>query len=212
MNYKKIYEHYEKCYNEHGDSHKGVDWPDQEDAIKRYMVMSDIFRKVPQYYSYSLLDFGCGLSHYYDFLRDYNFYPAFISDYTGMDISEKFINHCRSVYDYNEYICQDIKENNDFPNYDFIVANGVFTEKLDLSYEDMFDFFGSTVTELFRHTKKGLAFNVMSKHVDWERDDLFHVSFDKMAQFIKDNLSKHFTFRQDYGLYEYTTYVFKEKN
>ena len=27
----------------------------------------------------------------------------------------------------------------------------------------------------------GIAFNVMSKHVDWERDDLFHVPFDEMA-------------------------------
>ena len=30
------------------------------------------------------------------------------------------------------------------------------------------------ITILFAYCKKGIAFNVMSKHVDWERNDLFH--------------------------------------
>jgi hypothetical protein len=48
----------------------------------------------------------------------------------------------------------------------------------------------------------------MSKHVDWEREDLFHLPFDTLAAFLKQELSGNFVIRNDYGLYEYTTYVY----
>ncbi len=50
-----------------------------------------------------------------------------------------------------------------------------------------------------------MAFNVMSTLVDWQRDDLFHLSFDTMAQYVSQALSRHFVVRHDYGAYEYTT-------
>ena len=51
----------------------------------------------------------------------------------------------------------------------------------------------------------------MFKLVDWERDDLFHVSIDELGWFLKNNLSRNFVIRNDYKLYEYTTYVYKNK-
>ena len=95
------------------------------------------------------------------------------------------------------------------PNFDYIVCNGTFTEKRDLSYEEMFDFMSNTLKTLWLKTNKGIAFNVMSKLVDWERDDLFHVSMDEIGLFLKNNLSKNFVIRNDYKLYEYTIYVYK---
>ena len=56
---------------------------------------------------------------------------------------------------------------------------------------------------------KGVAFNVMSKHVDWERDDLFHLPFDEMAGFVTRNLTRNFVIRNDYGLFEYTVYLYR---
>jgi hypothetical protein len=50
----------------------------------------------------------------------------------------------------------------------------------------------------------------MSKHVDWERDDLFHLPYDPLAAFLKAEISRHFVFRADYGLYEFTTFVYRE--
>ena len=58
-------------------------------------------------------------------------------------------------------------------------------------------------------TNKGIAFNIMSKLVDWERDDLFHVSMDELGLFLKNNLSRNFIIKNDYKLYEYTVYVYK---
>ena len=55
----------------------------------------------------------------------------------------------------------------------------------------------------------GIAFNVMSKDVDWERDDLFHLPLSELSSFLSKNLTRRYIIRNDYGLYEYTTYVYK---
>ena len=96
-----------------------------------------------------------------------------------------------------------------FPSFDYIIMNGVFTEKNTLSFDEMFSYFQKVILRVFPKAKIGLAFNVMSKHVDWEREDLFHLPFDVLAAFLMKNVSRKFYIRNDYGLYEYTTYVFR---
>lgn len=54
-----------------------------------------------------------------------------------------------------------------------------------------------------------MAFNVMSKNVDWEREDLFHMPLDELSAFLTSSISRNFIIRNDYGLYEYTVYVYR---
>ena len=49
----------------------------------------------------------------------------------------------------------------------------------------------------------------MSKNVDWERDDLFHLSHDLLSDFLCRKITRNYIIRNDYGLYEYTVYLFK---
>jgi hypothetical protein len=90
--------------------------------------------------------------------------------------------------------------------------NGVFTEKCRLSSEEMWDHVRAVLRRMWPRVRRGLAFNVMSKHVDWERDDLFHLPCDTLLAFLKAELSCHCLIRHDYGLFEYTTYVYREAN
>ncbi|MEY2431400.1 MAG: hypothetical protein QOC92_1125, partial [Acidimicrobiaceae bacterium] len=88
--------------------------------------------------------------------------------------------------------------------------SGVFTEKRELAWEEMLDYFKRVLRKVFALVDHGLAFNVMSKHVDWERDDLFHLPFDVLADFLTKEVSRNFVIRDDYGLYEYTAYVYRD--
>ncbi|HSJ69300.1 MAG TPA: class I SAM-dependent methyltransferase [Anditalea sp.] len=205
----KIVKHYEECFEKHGDSHLGVDWPKKEDVDKRYRVMVDIIRldslspdKV------SLLDFGCGTGELNTYLQKNNL--TYIK-YAGLDISQKFIAHCRSKFPQNEFFLRNLlAEEIHIPPFDYWVMNGVFTEKRELSYPEMWAYFKKMIHKAYRCTNKGLAFNLMSKNVDWERDDLFHVSLDQLSEFLCNEVSRDFVIRNDYGLYEYTTYVYKK--
>jgi hypothetical protein len=84
----------------------------------------------------------------------------------------------------------------------------VFTEKCRLSFEQMWAYFQAVVVALFAKARIGLAFNAMSTQVDWEREDLFHVPLDLMASFLTASASRNFIIRHDYGLYEYTVYLY----
>lgn len=52
----------------------------------------------------------------------------------------------------------------------------------------MFSFFSEILRKLYTKINIGLAFNVMSPIVDFKRDDLFYLSFDKLGYFLKNNL------------------------
>ncbi len=205
--YLKIVAHYDKCLASHGDNHLGVDWPNKKDANTRYRIMLEIIKSHHPSESVTLLDFGCGASHLYEYIIEENISNI---DYSGLDLSERFIALSKRKYPSLNYYCLDILDNEAIlPEFDYIVMNGVFTEKIGLSFDEMFDYFQAVVSKVFNRARIGMAFNVMSKQVDWERDDLFHLPLDLLSDFLSKKISRNFIIRHDYGLYEYTTYVYK---
>jgi len=204
--HRKIINHYEACLARHGDSNLGVDWPNMQDAEKRYCIMLEVVRE--NSVGLTLLDFGCGASHLYPYLQHSRFAGL---EYHGLDASPAFCAVSHDKYPQNDYICLDvIIEPERLGEFDYVVMNGVFTEKCDLSFEEMFEYFKQVMRVVFPKVRRGLSFNVMSKAVDWERVDLFHVPTDALISFLVKELSRHFVIRNDYGLYEYTVYVYKE--
>lgn len=182
-----------------------MDWPNAEDALKRYQVMLDFIPSKKE--KIRLLDFGCGTSQLYDYILSKKIRGI---EYSGMDISETFIRYSRAKFPQNSYYCADILNTRPVLSFDYIVCNGVFTEKLRMDFEEMFDFMQKVVCRLFPLCSQGLAFNVMSKNVDWERPDLFHVPLDRLTHFLNREVSRRFTVRSDYGLYDYTIYLYRE--
>lgn len=194
--------HYEKCFAKYGDSHLGVDWPNAEDAQTRYKVMLKVIKE----YSCTLLDFGCGLSHLYEYILKEG-HQVF---YSGLDISPKFVVASKAKFPDIPYYCFDILNTSEVvPDHDYVVMNGVLTEKRGLSFKVMWEYARALLEEVFDKAEVGMAFNVMSSHVDWERDDLFHLPLDMLVDFLRKKLTRNFVIRGDYGLYEYTTYVYR---
>jgi SAM-dependent methyltransferase len=206
--YSEIVTHYEACLARHGDTHRGVDWPNEADARTRYRVMLEVIREAPTpLQPISLLDFGCGAGHLLAHLRAEQQSNV---RYMGIDMSPKFVDLCRDKFPDSEFLCGDILQGDvEIPQVDYVVMNGVFTEKRSLPFEVMFDYFRQVLRRVYPLARRGLAFNVMSKHVDWERDDLFHLPFDSLATFLRREIGRHYQFRADYGLFEYTAYVYR---
>lgn len=205
--YLKIVSHYEECLERHGDSHLGMDWPNKQDAETRYQVMLELIHPKTPGSSATLLDFGCGASHFYEYILTRGIKGI---SYSGLDLSQKFVDLSKSKFPSNSYYCIDLLQAPAaLPVFDYIVLNGVFTEKCSLAFDEMLPYFKQLVKKVFERAEIGIAFNVMSKHVDWERDDLFHLPFDLLAEFLTKEVSRNFIFRNDYRLYEYTSYVYR---
>jgi cyclopropane fatty-acyl-phospholipid synthase-like methyltransferase len=156
----------------------------------------------------SLLDFGCGASHLYEYILRQRFDHI---AYSGLDLSPAFINLSQRKFPRIQYYSLDILDDSAaLPNFDYIVMNGVFTEKRELTFDEMLAYFKDVVLRVFNKARVAIAFNVMSPHVDWERQDLFHLPLDSLAAFLVKQVSRDFVIRNDYGLYEYTTYVYRK--
>ncbi|MBC3880289.1 class I SAM-dependent methyltransferase [Undibacterium sp. LX40W] len=205
--YLHIVEHYESCLEKFGDSHRGVDWPKLEDAETRYRVMLGLIPAKRPAQEISILDFGCGAAHLLEYMQS-NSYDGLI--YSGLDLSQHFIELCKQKFPVVDFYCMDILESStELPMFDYIVLNGVFTEKRNLTFDEMRFYFCRLIQVAFEKARFGIAFNVMSSHVDWERDDLFHLPMDMLADFLVKNISRNFVIRNDYGLYEYTVYIYR---
>lgn len=209
LRYRDIVAHYEDCLARYGDNHRGVDWPRADDAELRYAVMLGLIppdAPAPA----RLLDFGCGAGHLLEFIRRRRISSI---EYHGLDLSEQFVALCRSKFPDVPFLHTDVLDDGAvLPEFDFVIMNGVFTEKRQLSFSTMWEYVQAVLRRIWPFARRGLAFNVMSKQVDWERDDLFHVPFDPLMTFLKSELSRHCVVRHDYGLFEYTTYVYREAN
>lgn len=203
--YSSIIAHYEKCLKRFGDTHLGVDWQNADDAYKRYQVMLDITK--PQNGKIiTLLDFGCGTAGLLDYINKKKI--PYIN-YTGLDISLEFVKVSKKKYPSVTFLNIDILDKDSLlPCFDYIIMNGVFTEKVELSYDEMFLYFCSMIETIFPYCKKGIAFNLRSKQVITEDQDLFHLSLDKLAWFLVRKFGRQFIIRNDYGLEEYTVYLY----
>ena len=203
----RLVRHYETCFEKHGATAAGVDWPDEAGAMMRYEVMLDLLRwdsfcpKAP-----TILDFGCGVAGLYEHLQKDQL--GLVVKYAGHDLSESYVDHCRCAYPEVEFSVGDVLDGYELDPVDYVVANGVFTERLDIAYEDMFDFMYSVLDQLVTVARRGVAFNVMSSFVDWERDDLFHVPPGQIAD-LASKFGRRFIIRHDYPLFEYTTYLYR---
>jgi SAM-dependent methyltransferase len=191
----------------YGDSFCGVGYTKSPDeARERYAIMLEVIREPTA--SPALLDLGCGLGHLLDFIRRTARYEGL--RYTGLDISRKYLDAARMRHPEGDWVLMDILEDDSrLPSYDYVVLNGLFNYRGAISREIMVDYWTRLTAAAFRHCRQGLAFNVMSTLVDWERDDLFHLPFDTMARIVRTNLSRHFVIRHDYDAYEYTVYVYR---
>jgi hypothetical protein len=131
--------------------------------------------------------------------------------YRGIDLSPVMIETARARWPTHNFECRDILTS-PLPDdsVDVVLMNGVLTERVSLSIKEMTALAEALVAAAFQVARVGLAFNVMNANVDWQREDLFHWQFDLLADFLKRRVSRNYSFRADYGLYEYTCFVRRE--
>jgi SAM-dependent methyltransferase len=204
-----LVERIEQLFREHGDTHKGLGYPKPDGFEDRYRVFLDVARFDPRPLDrFSVLDIGCATGCVLDELEAQGRKDV---GYRGVDLSPAMVQAAQAKHPGAEFILGDpfdLPQVWDDPP-DYVIMGGIFTWRPGISREEMSRYMLDLLRLAFTHCCRGVCFNVMSHHVDWRRDDLFHVPFDEMAALVREHLSRNYIFRADYGLFEYTTYVYK---
>lgn len=208
ISYYDIVAHYESCLQEHGVGARAVNWKSEEDAARRYDVMLGLLPESSK--PGTLLDFGCGLGDLRPHLQRRGLTRIV---YEGLEVSPDFAAAAQARNPDARILCMDVlRDPAALGFYDYIVMNGIFTRRQTLSLADMHAYMRRLLSVLFEKCRVGLAFNVMSKAVDWEDEALFHPEPAAVIDVICRDLSRHYVLRNDYGLHETTFYIYRRPN
>jgi SAM-dependent methyltransferase len=201
--------HYERCLLRHGATPQGVDWPSERDLATRFGTLLSGLDDRGDAGRVVMLDVGCGPGFLLDYLRATG--RADRVEYRGVDISPRMVESARARWPGADITCRDIVADPLPPqSVDYVVMNGVLTEKQSLAHDAMVRLAESLIAAAFKTARTGVAFNAMNRHVDWQRDELFYWGFDDVSAFLRERVSRHYAFRADYGLYEFTAFVWRE--
>ena len=157
-----------------------------------------------------LVDLGCGTGELLSRIRARGLSNI---EYVGVDRSAQAIEMARAKFPEARFLVLDVNDpaaDLGLVDCDYLVANGLFTIRASMSEAQMREFLHSTIRRVWPRVRRGIAFNVMSKIVDWEREDLYHASMDEMAALLHELAGRRVRMRADYGLYEFTCYAWRE--
>jgi SAM-dependent methyltransferase len=202
---KRLKEHYEKTFSKFGPNSQGVDWGKEEDLRLRYENMLSVVR-TGSCASVSLLDVGCG----YGGLLDYAIARDFELDYTGIDVAENMIAYAKTHHRTGAFYLGDVLQYPFDLRFDYVVCNGILTQKLATTIREMDQFSNALIRRMFELCSTGIAFNIMSNKVNFTAENLYYRSPVEILSFCLDNLSSRVRIDHAYPLFEYTVYVYRD--
>lgn len=181
----------------HGDRPESVRWSARGQRL-HYQSLLDIGRLD----NMRVLDFGCGKGDFYQFLLDRDI----AVDYTGYDINEKFISLAEKKHPSAHFRVFDITRDTISEDFDYIFLCGVF----NLRVAGLDEYIRSTLTRLFQHCRRGLAFNALSDLNPKKDFELYYTSPQDIFGFAVKNLSPSVALRHDRILYDFTMFIYKD--
>jgi len=202
---KCLSRHYKKTFQQFGATSKGVDWGDNEANLylrydKMLQVLDDVYKE-----RLSILDVGCG----YGGLLDHIIKKNINLKYTGIDIVGNMVRCAKKNHRQATFITGDIFKTEFIQNFDYVVCNGILTQKLDVSGLAMDEFAGRLIRRLFEVCEKGMAFNIMTTKVNYFANNLYYRNPAELFSWCLSDITPHIKIDHAYNLFEYTVYLYK---
>ena len=148
-----------------------------------------------------ILDFGCGKGDFLRYLRD----CGITGDYTGYDINANLISLAQKKFPESRFRVFDIDSDVLDEDFDYIFLCGVF----NLRVSGLAETIQHAMQKLFRHCRKGLAFNALSDLNPEQEPELYYTSPTDLFRFVVKNLSPYVSLRHDRMHYDFTMFVYQ---
>jgi SAM-dependent methyltransferase len=206
---KTLKEHYFKKFMEFGATPKGVDWGKMGDVLLRYRKMMEVIAHDEQksIANPTVLDVGCGYGGLFQYCTDNNINLK----YTGIDVCENMIEYAKTIYSDAIFICDDVFNLKPDTYYDYVICNGILTQKLGTSQMDMDDYSQKLIFKMFELSNRGIVFNLMSTKVNFMVENLYYRNPVELFGFCFTQISPKIRIDHTYPLFEYSISIYKNK-
>jgi len=202
----ELKKHYKKAFDEFGPTAQGVDWKDKKTADIRYEKMLAVIENDCN--NPKILDVGCGYGGLYNYAQE----KDVKLDYFGIDVCENMIEYAKSSIKNATFINNDIFQHNFTEKFDYVVCNGILTQKLNMSQREMDEFAKILIKKMFSLAERGIAFNIMTTKVNFMVNNLYYKSPVEILGYCFNEITPKFRIDHHYpqGFYEYTLYLYRE--
>ena len=197
-----VVDHYERRLRAHGPTARGMDWKDEASQRLRFELLCGVCDLGGR----SVHEIGAGVGHLHDFLRDH----GIEADYSGSDLSSEMVASARERLPGVPFVRRDILLDPPAERYDVLLCSGLFHVMLDNPENEWLRFVRGTVRAMYDRCRLAIAFNLMSDDVDFRTENLYYSDAGEMLRFCERELSRFVVLRDDYPLYEYTIYVYRD--
>ncbi len=188
---------YDKAFKTYGDSTKSCLWDSPQ--IMRYSQLA----KVADLNNTSILDIGCGLGGFFDYLsNDCKFDNI---EYTGIDIIEGMLDTARQKYPGAIFKNINILEENLQSTYDYTFLCGVF----NCNTENSDQYMKNILKKAFEYSNKGMAFNFISTYVNFRDEEMAYHSPEEVFHYCVNNLSTKIQMNHHYGKCDVSVFIYK---
>ena len=196
--------YYTDTLQTYGASARGVDWNSADSQCLRFEQLSRLFTATG---CLVVNDIGCGYGALYGWLvargRD--------CDYLGVDISEAMVAKARELHA-GDPRCRFVVGERAEHVADYAVASGLFNVKLSADDGDWRPHVLGCLDALNAESRRGFAFNCLTKYSDPQRmqPHLYYADPGELFDHCKRRYSRNVALLHDYGLYEFTMLVRKD--
>lgn len=201
--WKVVNDYYSDKIRTHGPTPQGVDWNSETSQVLRFAQFLRLLPEGPL----SIGDVGCGYGGLFDFLEPRRQEFAYI----GVDISEDMIAQALARHT-GSARCEFAVSRTLPRAVDYAVASGIFNVRQHMSDDAWLRHILQCVDDLDRASSCGFAFNCLTSYSDAERKraNLYYADPAVLFDYCMKK-SRHVALLHDYGLYEFTLLVRKQR-
>ncbi|MCS7077531.1 MAG: GNAT family N-acetyltransferase, partial [Bacteroidia bacterium] len=195
-NAKKNRDYYSKLVKIYGNDIRSLNWGSRASQELRFKI----FTEIGDLQGKKILDVGCGLCDFYEYLTRNKIYV----DYKGIDITPEMIELSQKRFPELKLEIKDILVEKEVETYDYVFASGIFY----LIEVAPSDFMKKMIKTMFELTNFGLAFNSLSAWASQKEEKEFYAEPTEVINFCR-SLTNKIIFKHHYHPADFTIFLYK---
>jgi SAM-dependent methyltransferase len=150
-----------------------------------------------------ILDVGCGIGQFYDFLKG----SGLACKFTGYDIVPEYVEYCRKRFGDATFEKRNIFTDGIGGMFDSVVISQSLNNRYQ--HSDNMKVMATALELAYRHTRVSVSVDMMSSYVDFQVPDLYYYSPQDVFHIAK-SICRRVCIRHDYRPFEFCVQLFHE--
>lgn len=199
---KQMSSHYSDLLKKYGPTRDALVYCNERQQITRYTLMAAI-EPLPR--DCSILDVGCGLGYFCDFLREHGWQGA----YTGLDVCEEMVSAAAQRVPDGRFLNVDILTEDFSDEFDYVFCGATIQHRP--ANVDPKAYAKDMITAMFRLARRAVVFDIFSTRVDYMDENNLYLDPNELLQFCY-SLTSRLVLRNDCRPFELMIYLFKNQD